>query len=100
MSVRNVGERQARSIEAVRAFFSMFYGSDITLTEVAEEDQILLHVGPAGKVVAVTADFLAEFEPARIAEHLAAWNVAHVSRTLERGYRLVVTSEGPEVEPI
>ena len=98
MSVPSVRASYPAAVEAVREFFVMYYGSEITQSEDAEEERVLFHLGPAAKTVAVTADFLAESSPVEIREHLAAWNVAHLSRTLERGCRLVVTSEGPEEE--
>lgn len=97
MSARSVRASYPASVEAVREFFTMFYGSEVAQTE-DDEERVLFHLGTAGKVVAVTADFLAQFEPVEVREHLAAWNVAHLSRTLERGCRLLVTSDGPEEE--
>lgn len=98
MSGDRPSERHPEAVNAVHAFFTQFYGSEIERTEDADEDLVLFHVGKARKVIAVSGDFLAEFEPVEIRENLAAWNVAHLSRTLERGCRLKVTSEGPEEE--
>jgi len=98
MSVESVRERYPEAVEAVRTFLTQFYGSQIVQTEDAQEDLVFFRVGNANKIVAVSADFLADFGPEEIRENLAAWNVAHLSRTLERGCRLKITSEGPEEE--
>lgn len=96
MSARNVQASYPAGIAAVRAFFEQFYGTDITVSEDADAECVLFAVGQRKNVVAIGADFLAEFDAVRIRENLAAWNIAHLSRTLERGCRLSVTSEGPE----
>lgn len=98
MSGPSVQDRYPQATRAVHEFFSRFYGSQIAETEDAQDDLVLFHVGAAEKIVAVSADFLEQFGPREIHEKLAAWNVAHLSRTLERGCRLLVTSEGPEEE--
>ncbi len=96
MPGESIAERYPEAVGAVRAFFAQLYGNEIEESEADDEEAILLHVGPAKKVVAVEADFLAEYDPAEIREHLAAWNTAHLSRTLERGCRLKITSYGTE----
>jgi hypothetical protein len=98
MTVEPVRERYPESLEAVQAFFSQFYGADIEQTEDAQEEVVYFHVGKQKRVVAVHADFLADYGPTEIRENLAAWNVAHLSRTLERGCRLAITSDGPKEE--
>ncbi len=89
--------RYSLAVAAVSAFFGRFYGGDVFASDDVEEEAVLFRVGEMRKTVAVAADFL-EFDVDEIPEKLAAWNVAHLSRTLERGCRLKVTSEGPEEE--
>jgi hypothetical protein len=98
MSLESVSERYPQAVDAVREFFTMYYGAEIAQSEDLQDELVLFHVGTDAGIVAVSADFLAGFEPLEIREKLAAWNVAHLSRTLERGARLVVTSEGAEEE--
>ena len=89
-------ERYPEAVAAIRAFFERFY-EDAVRTEDAE-GLVLFHLGEHAKTVAVTVDFLADVSPADIHDTLASWNVAHLSRTLERRARLKITSEGPEEE--
>lgn len=86
-----------RAVEAVRAFFGRFYGDAIVTSEDADEELVLFMLGSERKTIAVAADFL-ELSMDEIPEKLAAWNVAHLSRTLEPRCRLKLTSEGPEEE--
>ncbi|GAC1311752.1 MAG: hypothetical protein NVS2B3_13250 [Vulcanimicrobiaceae bacterium] len=97
MSDDDLRARYPEAVEAVRAFFERFYGTQIAILD-SQDDALPYALGEARKIVAVGADFLATFEPGAIEEHLAAWNVAHLSRTLEAGSRLNVTSDGPEEE--
>lgn len=85
------------AVEAVRAFLGRFYGDAIVTSEDADEEFVLFTVGPARKTIVVAPDFL-ELGVDEIPEKLAAWNVAHLSRTLEPRCRLRLTSEGPEEE--
>lgn len=98
MSEQTLQEYHPIAIEAIRAFFVQFYGAEIALSEDAEKDRVLFHVGMAKKIVAFGADFLENTDPVDIRERLAAWNIAHLSRTLERRCILNVTSDGPEEE--
>lgn len=98
MTVVSVRDRYPVAISAVQAFFAQFYGAEIDQTDDPDEELALFHVGRARKIIAVSADFLAAFSPPEIRENLASWNVAHLSRTLERGCRLRITSEGTEEE--
>jgi hypothetical protein len=98
MSTETLSDAYPDAVVAVRAFFAQFYGADIAQSEDAEEELVLFQLGPAHKVVAVSADFLAEFDKDEIREKLAGWNVAHLSRTLEPRCRLKVTSDGTEEE--
>ena len=96
MSEQTLQEYHPVAIEVIRAFFAQFYGAEIALEEDAERDRVLVYVGKAKKIVAFGADFLENSDPVDIRERLAAWNIAHLSRTLERGCVLNVTSDGPE----
>lgn len=98
MPVDTVRERYPQAVEAVAAFFAQFYGGDVTQADDGEEEVVLFYVGKSRKIIAVSADFLADFSATEIRENLASWNVAHLSRTLERGCRLKITSEGPQEE--
>jgi hypothetical protein len=98
MSGPSVQDRYPQAVGAVHEFFTRFYGAQIAESDDAQEELVLFRVGASQKIVAVSADFLEQFGPREIHERLAAWNVAHLSRTLERGCRLLVTSEGPEEE--
>lgn len=98
MSEQSLQERYPEAIEVVRAFFAQFYGAQIGLAEDADRERVLFHVGKAQKIVAIGADFLENSDLVEIRERLAAWNIAHLSRTLERGCVLNVTSDGPEEE--
>jgi hypothetical protein len=98
MPIESGTERYPDSVAAVRAFFAQYYGSDIAVSVDDAEQIVRFSVGPARKPIAFTFEFLAAFDAPQIRENLAAWNIAHLSRTLERGCRLLVTSEGTEEE--
>lgn len=98
MAEQTLRERYPEAIEAVRAFFGQFYGAEITISEEFGAARVLFVVGPGKKIVAVSEDFLTDADPVAVRERLAAWNVAHLSRTLERGCVLSVTGDGPEEE--
>lgn len=98
MTEGSLAVRHSVALAAVHEFFAQYYGDEIAFGEDAEADRAFFYVGIARRVVAVCADFLERADAIEIRERLAAWNVAHLSRTLERGCVLAVTSEGPEEE--
>lgn len=98
MSEQTLQDRYPHAIEAVCDFLAQFYGAELALREDRDAERMLFEVGKQKKIVAIDADFLENPDPVEIREHLAAWNVAHLSRTLERGCVLHVTSDGPEEE--
>jgi hypothetical protein len=84
MSGPSVHARHPQAVGALHEFCTRFCGVRIAETEDAQEDLVLVHVGAAEKIFAVSAEFLNNLGPPEIHKKLAASNVVHLSRTLER----------------